>query len=58
MFAMTVLSVMISSFHINDLGKVLFVCVLERISFSVPRFFNVSFGFVKTKFIVHFFCSM
>ena len=28
-FAMTVLSVVISSFHINDFGKVLFVCVLE-----------------------------
>ena len=38
-FAMAVLSVMISSFHINDLGKVLFVCVLERILFIVSHFF-------------------
>ena len=30
-FEMSVLSLMISSLHVNDLGKVSFVCVLERI---------------------------
>ena len=30
-FEMSVLSLMISSLHVNDLGKVLFVCVLQRI---------------------------
>ena len=30
-FEMSVLFLMISSLHENDLGKVLFVCVLERI---------------------------
>ena len=30
-FATTVLSVIISSLHVNDLGKVLFVCVVEII---------------------------
>ena len=30
-FEMSVLSLMISSLHVNDLEKVLFVCVLERI---------------------------
>ena len=30
-FEMYVLFLMISSLHENDLGKVLFVCVLERI---------------------------
>ena len=45
-FAMTVLSVF-SSFHVNDLGKVLFVCALERILSIVSHFFNVSFEFVS-----------
>ena len=30
-FDMSVLPLMISSLHVNDLGKVLFVCILERI---------------------------
>ena len=30
-FVMSVLSLMISSLYVNDLGKVLFVCVLGRI---------------------------
>ena len=30
-FDLSVLSLMIFSLHVNDLGKVLFVCVLERI---------------------------
>ena len=41
--AMSVLSVMISSLHVTDLGKALFVCVLERMLFIVSHVFNVSF---------------
>ena len=38
-FSMTVLYDMISSLHINDLGKVLFVCVPKRILFIVFHVF-------------------
>ena len=45
MFDMSVLSLMISSLHENDLVKVLFVCVLERILLIGSNvFYNISLG--------------
>ena len=35
---MSVLSLMMSSLHVNDLGKVLFVCERKNIIDRVPRF--------------------
>ena len=35
-FALSVVSVTIYSLHINDSGKDIFLCVLERILFMVP----------------------
>ena len=39
-FAMTVLSVIICSLHVNDLGK---VCIVEIILFIMSHIFNVNF---------------